>query len=104
MQQDKYTFISDLLLDEVQKLTKNGHNWLKFLENTGTLYKYSFKDNLVINAHRENATMCADFDTWTKKLGYRIKQGTKGIPLLRDNDGRKSFWYVYDISDTVKTA
>ena len=104
MRDDKYAYISELLLDEVQKLTKNGHNWLKFLENTGTLYKYSFKDNLVINAHRENATMCADFDTWSKKLGYRIKQGTKGIPLLRDKDGRKSFWYVYDISDTVKTA
>lgn len=103
MREDKYAYISELLLDEVQKLTKNGHNWLKFLENVGKLYKYSFKDNLIINAQRENATMCADFDTWSKKLGYRIKQGTKGIPLLRNNNGRKYISYVYDIGDTVRT-
>ncbi len=47
MRDDKYAYISEILLDEVQKLTKNGHNWLKFLENTGTLYKYSFKDNAI---------------------------------------------------------
>ena len=49
MRDDKYAYISELLLDEVQKLTRNGHNWLKFLENTGTLYKYSFKDESEMN-------------------------------------------------------
>ncbi len=45
MRDDKYAYISDLLLDEVRKLTQNGRNWLNFLEKVGTLYKYSFKDN-----------------------------------------------------------
>ena len=99
-QKEKIARISSLLESETLKLTNSKESWLKYLEIAAKLYKYDFKDSIIIAAHKPNASMCADFNLWSDKLHYKIKQGTKGIPLLREGNGYVKPYYVYDISDT----
>ena len=101
-QKEKIARISALLENETLKITQSKDSWLKYLETAARLYKYDFKDSIIIAAHKPNASMCADFNLWSDKLHYKIKQGTKGIPLLREVNGSVRPYYVYDISDTER--
>ena len=101
-QKEKIARISRLLESETLKLTQSRETWMNYLSIAARLYKYDFKDSIIIAAHKPNASMCADFNLWSDKLHYKIKQGTKGIPLLREVNGSVRPYYVYDISDTER--
>jgi hypothetical protein len=64
------------------------------------MYKYSFEEQILINAQRPDATACASFDLWNNRLNRRINRGAKGIGLLTESNGQYSTKYVFDISDT----
>ncbi len=97
---EKIVRIEDFLKNRTLDLTKNIENWQQFLINSARFYKYSFTDQVLITSQRPDATMCASFNLWTGSLKRHIKQGSKGIPLLREKDGVKKLTYVYDVSDT----
>ena len=84
-----------------QKLTISVSEWTSFLATVSRLYKYPYHDQVMIHAQRPNATACAEYDVWNKKMGRFIRKGAKGIALLDDTQGKTKLRYVFDVSDTV---
>ena len=99
----KISKISTLLETETLNLTKNTDNWQKYLETAAKFYKYTFTDQVLLSVQAPNATQCATFRQWTENIGRGIRQGSKGIPLLEEKDGRKDIKYVFDISATYSS-
>ena len=83
-------------------ITKKRENWTAFLGTASKLYRYQFPDQLLIHAQRPQATACAEFDLWNKRMRRYIRRGSKGIGLVQVNNGRSSLHYVFDIADTGK--
>lgn len=83
-------------------ITKKRENWTAFLGTASKLYRYQFTDQLLIHAQRPQATACAEFDLWNKRMRRYIRRGSKGIGLVQVNNGRPSLHYVFDIADTGK--
>ena len=84
------------------EITKNRENWTAFLGTASKLYRYSFTDLLLIHAQRPQATACAEFDLWNKRMRRYIRRGSKGIGLVQMINGRPSLRYVFDVADTGK--
>lgn len=96
---DRYVQMAGQTANEI---TKNRENWTAFLGTASKLYRYSFTDLLLIHAQRPQATACAEFDLWNKRMRRYIRRGSKGIGLVRMNNGRPSLRYVFDVADTEK--
>ena len=73
MPETKYTSYAELAEKTLQRITENTDNWTAFLSSCANLYKYPFADQLMIYAQRPDATACADFDTWNKRMGRYVK-------------------------------
>ena len=83
-------------------ITENRENWTAFLRTASKLYRYQFTDQLLIHAQRPQATACAEFDLWNKRMRRYIRRGSKGIGLVSLRNGRPSLRYVFDVADTGK--
>lgn len=83
-------------------ITENRENWTAFLRTASKLYRYQFTDQLLIHAQRPQATACAEFDLWNKRMRRYIRRGSKGIGLVTLRNGRPSLRYVFDVADTGK--
>ena len=83
-------------------LTAQVIDWSKFLLTAGQFHKYNFLDQVMIYTQRPTATACAEFDLWSRRMGRRIRRGSKGIALLRYRDGRVFLRYVFDVADTER--
>lgn len=81
-------------------LTRNLESWTGFLNTASRLYKYPFPDQILIHAQNPKSTAVADFDIWTKKMRRYVRRGSKGIALVRVNNGYPRIQYVFDVSDT----
>lgn len=95
-----FTNAVNLSKEITKKVVSSPYEWTNYLKVTSNIYKYSFRDKLMIYAQRPDATACASMETWNKKLGHWVKAGSKGIALFRNNDGKLKLEYVFDISDT----
>lgn len=95
-----FTNAVNLSKEIAKKVVSSSYEWTDYLKATSNIYKYSFRDKLMIYAQRPDATACASMETWNKKLGHWVKAGSKGIALFRNNDGKLKLEYVFDISDT----
>ena len=104
MPETKYTSYAELADTTLRRITENTDNWTAFLSSCANLYKYPFTYQLMIYAQRPDATACADFDTWNKRMGRYVKRGSTGIALIDDNGDRPRLRYVFDISDTGARA
>ena len=96
---ENYVHMAGLTAAEI---TRNRENWTAFLRTASRLYRYSFPDQLLIHAQRPQATACAEFDLWNKRMRRYIRRGSKGIGLVNVNSGRPVIRYVFDTADTGK--
>lgn len=86
-----------------EALTAQVKDWTRFLIVAGNFYKqYGFLDQVMIYVQRPNATACAEFDLWTRRMGRHVRRGAKGIALLCRSGGRVSLRYVFDVADTER--
>ena len=84
-------------------VTQNAENWTGFLTTASKLYRYSFPDQLMIQAQRPKATACAEYDLWNRRMSRYIRRGSKGIGLVGiSRSGYPKLRYVFDIADTGK--
>ena len=99
----KYDVISALSEETSKGVTRNEESWKKYLNTASRLYKYPFKDQLLIYAQRPDATACASIEIWNEKMHCWVNRGAKGIALL-DEEGSPytGLRYVFDISDVHK--
>ena len=97
----KFDLITELYKRQIKEITSDSVAWRAFLHSAAYQYKYPFADQVLIHAQRPLATACADYDTWhIPSLNRRLHRGTKGIALIREQNGRSRLSYVYDVKDT----
>ncbi len=94
----KYEMITQYAAYTAREITQNEENWKKYLTTASKLYKYPFKDQLLIYAQRPDATACATMEIWNKKMFCWINREAKGIALL-DEKSDTGLKYVFDVSD-----
>lgn len=83
-------------------LTAQVRDWTRFLLMAGRFYKYNFLDQVMIYTQRPEATACAEFELWTRRMGRHVRRGAQGIALLRQGGGKTALRYVFDVADTVR--
>ena len=97
---NKLDFYEQMAEQTAKQITGSFGEWTAFLETAGRLYKYPFHEQLMIYAQRPDATACADYELWNKRMGRYVRRGSTGIALLDDSGDRVRLRYVFDISDT----
>ena len=98
---DKYYKVADMASSVAERITQNADTWTEYLETAARLYRYGFKDQLLIYAQRPDATAVASIEVWNTRMHCWVNQGAKGIALL-DDTRKKKLRYVFDISDVHK--
>ena len=98
----KYDLISALAEETAKDVVRNDGNWKKYLNTASGLYKYPFKDQLLIYAQRPDATACASIEVWNEKMHCWVNKGAKGIALIDEENTHSGLRYVFDISDVHK--
>lgn len=96
----KFNDIRELAQQNARWVSNSPKDWMNYLDVTARLYRYSFKDTLLIHAQRPDATACAELEVWNKKMNRWVNRGAKGIALLDDASPRAKLRYVFDIADT----
>lgn len=97
----KYKLISALAEETAKEVVRNEDSWRRYLNTASRLYKYPFKEQLLIYAQRPDATACASIEIWNEKMHCWVNKGAKGIALI-DEDSFSGLKYVFDISDVHK--
>ena len=96
----KYDFISALAQETAKEVVRNRDEWMKYLTTAARLYKYPFREQLLIYAQRPDATACASIEIWNKRMHCWVNKGAKGIALIDEDDAHgKRLKYVFDVSD-----
>ena len=97
----KNKLISALAEETAKEVVRNKESWRRYLNTASRLYKYPFKEQLLIYAQRLDATACASIEIWNEKMHCWVNKGAKGIALI-DEDSFSGLKYVFDISDVHK--
>ena len=100
----KYETFAELAARTERMLTDSTENWKAFLVAAARLYKYPYHEQLMIYAQRPDATACADYETWNKRIGRYVRRGSTGIALIDDTGNYPKIRYVFDVSDTGTRA
>jgi len=98
---NKYDNVAELSRKTAERITENADAWTKYLQTASRLYRYGFRDQLLIHAQRPDATAVASIEIWNKRMNCWVNQGAKGIALIDESRNRK-LKYVFDISDVHK--
>lgn len=96
----KIEIYTGLAAQTAAKITKDFTSWTAFLSLAARLYKYNFREQLMIYAQRPTATACAEYSVWTERMHRYVKRAAKGIAVVRDVEGVPTLRYVFDIADT----
>ena len=64
------------------------------------LYKYPYREQLMIFAQRPEATACAEYDLWNRTMRRYVRRGSKGIALVDTSGEIPRIRYVFDVADT----
>ena len=82
----KYHEIKGLAEFTAKRIVDSDREWMKFLDSAAQMYKYPFKEQMLIYAQRPDATACASLELWNEKMNCWVNKGAKGIALI-DEDG-----------------
>lgn len=75
----KYDFISALARETAKEVVRNRDEWMKYLTTAARLYKYPFREQLLIYAQRPDATACASIELWNERMHCWVNKGAKEI-------------------------
>ena len=82
------------------QITGSFQSWTAFLTTASRLYKYPFPEQLMIYAQRPEATACAEYNTWNRRMNRYVRRGSRGIALVDSSGDRPALRYVFDVADT----
>ena len=78
----KLQMVTEFSYHKTLELSSVRGNWQRYLKTAARIYKYPFRDQLLIHAQRPDATACATIEFWNKKMDRWVNKGTSGIALL----------------------
>ena len=94
----RFQTVSELAASTTARITNGGRAWMDFLTSAARMYKYDYRDQVLIYAQKPDATACIEMERWNRRFHRWVKGGTKSIALLNANgDGLR---HVFDVSDT----
>ena len=96
----QYSQLADFTATQI---TGSYQSWTDFLTTAARLYKYPYHEQLMIYAQRPDATACADYELWNKRMGRYVRRGAKGIALIDHSGDAPKLKYVFDVADTRST-
>ena len=96
----QYSQLADFTATQI---TGSFQSWTDFLTTAARLYKYPYHEQLMIYAQRPDATACADYELWNKRMGRYVRRGAKGIALIDHSGDAPKLKYVFDVADTRTT-
>ena len=76
---DKYEYIVNLAEKTAKRVSQNRESWMKFLTSAARIYKYPFKEQLLIYAQNPDATACASIELWNERMHCWVNKGAKEI-------------------------
>ena len=96
----RYNEIKGLAEFTAKMIVSSEDDWKKFLHTGGHMYKYPFKEQMLIHAQRPDATACASLELWNEKMNCWVNKGAQGIAFI-DEEGvhRSGLKYVFDVKD-----
>ena len=92
--------VAQLADDMEREITGSHQRWTAFLTTSARLYKYPYREQLMIFAQRPEATACAEYDLWNKTMRRYVRRGSKGIALVDTSTDIPRIRYVFDVADT----
>ena len=99
-QTTKVSHYVDLAKQTATNVAATPAAWSSFLDFSARMYKYSYEDQILMYAQRPDATACAEYEIWNRKMNRYVKRGSDGIALLVDDGQYTKLRYVFDITDT----
>ena len=97
---NKFEEISRLADDAARQIVRNKEEWMKYLDTAARLYRYPFREQMLIYAQRPDATACASIGIWNDRMNCWVRRGAKGIALIDDDaSGKNKLKYLFDVSD-----
>ena len=86
----KYDFISALAKETAAEVVKNREEWMQYLTTAARLYKYPFREQLLIYAQRPDATACASIELWNERINVIKKEdfGARRIDTIKLSDAK----------------
>jgi hypothetical protein len=96
----RYHEIKGLAEFNAKTIVSDEEQWKKFMHTAGHMYKYPFREQMLIYAQRPDATACASLELWNEKMNCWVNKGAQGIALI-DEEGvhRSGLKYVFDVKD-----
>ena len=92
--------VAQLADDTEREITGSHERWTAFLTTAARLYKYPYREQLLIFAQRPEATACAEYNLWNKTMRRYVRRGSKGIALVDTSGEVPRIRYVFDVADT----
>lgn len=86
--------------ETLDKITKSRDEWISFLKTSTWMFEYTFGEQLLIYAQRPEARACASMEDWNKKASRWIKRNSKGITIMKYENGQNKLELLFDIADT----
>ena len=96
----KLQIVTEFSQKKTLELASVRGNWQRYLKTAARIYKYPFRDQLLIHVQRPDATACATIEFWNSRMDRWVNRGSRGIALLDDSGYKTRLKYVFDVSDT----
>lgn len=97
----KERFYSGMARETIGKITANQDNWTSFLTTMAQNYRFTYPEQIMIYAQRQEATFCLPYDEWnSEKYRRYVKKGSTGIAMFVMNQDKPYLRYVFDVADT----
>ena len=88
-------FYEQMAARTAEQITGSYQEWTAFLATAARLYKYPYHEQLMIYAQRPEATACAEYDFWNKRMRRYVRRGSRGIAAPISGSYRTSTWTRY---------
>ena len=98
----KYELITELADVTAKRIASDRDEWTKYLKTAARLYRYPFREQMLIYAQRPDATAVASMEIWNNRMNCWVNRGAKGIALIDETRPRK-LKYVFDVSNVHKS-
>ena len=87
------------LLNIFEKAISSADEYLTFLNVIGKNQNYDLLNQISIYGHDKKAVACATYSQWQDMYGRQVVTGSKGIPIIRN----EQIEHIFDVKKTIKT-
>lgn len=96
--------VAELYETELQRITSEREEWMRFLRFAALHYQYPFDQQLLLYAQRPGATVALPMEDWNLRYGRWVARGSKAIAVYDEHySSKRQLRFLFDIADTVET-